>query len=174
MPAASLDEQAALLATTLDSMRAVGITSVQDAAVDDHTMQIYKRLYDAHRQNMRVRASFHLKNLHDPAGELIARAVKFRAKWAIDPDFLRADAVKIFADGVIEYPSHTAAMLEPYLDDKGRPTSDRGPSYFTQDNLDKIVTAADRSCTPRAASSRSSSGSLPTADMRVKRLPRPP
>jgi predicted amidohydrolase YtcJ len=142
-PAASLEREAELLSRALDSMRAIGITSVQDAAVDDHTMQIYKRLYDAHRLNMRVRGSFHLKNLHESAAVLIGNATKFRAKWAIDPDFLRADAVKIFADGVIEYPSQTAALLEPYLDAHGQPTKNRGPSYFTQDNLNQIVTAAD-------------------------------
>ncbi len=38
----------------------------------------------------------------------------------------------------------------------------------------KIVTAADRFCTPRAASSHLFSGSSPTADMRVRRLLRPP
>ena len=51
--------------------------------------------------------------------------------------------MKIFADGVIEYPSQTAALLEPYLDAEGRPTHNRGPSYFAQDNLNQIVTAAD-------------------------------
>jgi predicted amidohydrolase YtcJ len=142
-PAASLENEAAQLDKAFDSMRATGITSVQDAAVDDHTMQIYKRLYDSHRLNMRVRGSFHLKNLHEPAAALIGRATAFRAKWAIDPDFLRADAVKIFADGVIEYPSQTAALLEPYLDARGRPTNNRGPSYFVQDNLNQIVAAAD-------------------------------
>lgn len=142
-PAASLDEEASQLDKALDSMRATGITSVQDAAVDDHTMQIYKRLYDTHKLNMRVRGSFHLKNLHEPATVLIDQAVRFRAKWAIDPDFLRADAVKIFADGVIEYPSQTASLLEPYLDAQGHPTHNRGPSYFEQDNLNNIVTGAD-------------------------------
>jgi predicted amidohydrolase YtcJ len=142
-PAASLDQEASQLDKALESMRAAGITSVQDAAVDDHFMRIYKRLYDAHRLNMRVRASFHLKNLHEPAAVLIDKAIQFRAKWAIDPDFLRADAVKIFADGVVEYPSQTASLLEPYLDAQGRPTRNRGPSYFTQDNLNRIVTAAD-------------------------------
>jgi predicted amidohydrolase YtcJ len=142
-PAASLDQEASQLDKALESMRAAGITSVQDAAVDEHWMQIYKRLYDAHRLNMRVRASFHLKNLHEPAAVLIDKAIQFRAKWAIDPDFLRADAVKIFADGVVEYPSQTASLLEPYLDAQGRSTHNRGPSYFTQDNLNRIVTAAD-------------------------------
>jgi predicted amidohydrolase YtcJ len=142
-PAASLDHEAGLLDTALQSMRATGITSVQDAAVDDHLMQIYKRLYDTHRLNMRVRGSLWLKDLHEPAKDLIDRATQFRAKWAIDPDFLRADAVKIFADGVIEYPSQTASLLQPYLDAEGHSTHNRGPSYFTQDNLNRIVTAAD-------------------------------
>jgi predicted amidohydrolase YtcJ len=142
-PAATLEHEAAQLNKALDSMRAIGITSVQDAAVDDHLMQIYKRLYDTHELNMRVRGSFHLKDLHESAAALIDKATRFRAKWAIDPDFLRADAVKIFADGVIEYPSQTAALLDPYLDGQGHPTENRGPSYFAQDNLNRIVAAAD-------------------------------
>jgi predicted amidohydrolase YtcJ len=143
VPRQDLEREAAQLTRAFDAMRATGITSVQDASVDEHTMQIYKRLYDGHRLDMRVRGCFHLKDLHEPAQSLIDRAVAFRARWAVDADFLRADAVKIFADGVIEYPSQTAALLEPYLDKNGQPTSNRGPSYFTQDNLNRIVSGAD-------------------------------
>jgi predicted amidohydrolase YtcJ len=142
-PATSLESQVSRLDKTFDDMRAIGITSVQDAAVDEHYMQLYKRLYDAHRLNMRVRASFTLRDLSEPAKTAIDRAIKFRTRWAIDPNFLRADAVKIFADGVIEYPSQTAALLEPYLDAEGHPTSNRGPSYFTQEKLNHLVAAAD-------------------------------
>jgi hypothetical protein len=142
-PAPSPDFEAAQLDKALAGMRAIGITSVQDADTDDHDMQLYRRLYDAHRLNMRVRATFGLKDTGRMADAIIADAVAFRAKWAIDPDFLRADAVKIFADGVIEYPSQTAALLEPYLDRAGRPTDSRGPTYFAQDQLDHIVSAAD-------------------------------
>jgi predicted amidohydrolase YtcJ len=142
-PADSLEHETSQLDQAFDSMRAVGITSVQDAAVDDHLMQIYKRLYDTQRLKMRVRGSLWLRNLHEPAAELIGEAVQFRAKWAVDPDYLRADAVKIFADGVIEYPSQTAALLQPYLDVQGHPTNNRGPSYFEQENLNRIVAAAD-------------------------------
>jgi predicted amidohydrolase YtcJ len=143
MPKPSLEDEASQLDKAFAAMRATGITSVQDAAVDEHLMQIYQLLYDSHRLNMRVRGSFVLSNLREPAESLIAKAIKFRAKWAIDPEFLRADAVKIFADGVIEYPSQTAALLEPYLDAAGHPTRNRGPAYFTQDGLNKIVAAAD-------------------------------
>jgi predicted amidohydrolase YtcJ len=142
-PPPTLDYEIAQLEKAFAAMRATGITSVQDASVDEHLMQIYKHLYDAHRLNMRVRGCFHLIDLHRPARQLIDEAVKFRDRWAIDPEFLRADAVKIFADGVIEYPSQTAALLEPYLDANGHPTGNRGPSYFEQNNLDQMVSAAD-------------------------------
>jgi predicted amidohydrolase YtcJ len=143
MPAAGLDLESARLARAFDAMRATGITSVQDADVDEHVMQIYKWLYDEHRLNMRVRGSFRLADLHESPQRLIDQAVHFRDRWAIAPDSLRADAVKIFADGVIEYPSQTAALLEPYLDAHGKPTHNLGPSYFTQENLNQIVSLAN-------------------------------
>jgi len=142
-PAPSLEFEAGQLARAFDAMRAVGITSVQDADADDHDLQLYRRLYDTRRLNMRVRATFGLKDTHRSAAVLIGEAIKFRAKWAIDSEHLRADAVKIFADGVIEYPSQTAALLEPYLDAAGRPTDNRGPTYYPQKHLDSIVSAAD-------------------------------
>jgi predicted amidohydrolase YtcJ len=142
-PKPSLDFEVSQLDKAFDTMRATGITSVQDANTDDHEMQLYRRLYDTHRLNMRVRASFGLKDTHRPADALIGEAMQFRAKWTIDPEFLRADAVKIFADGVVEYPSQTAALLEPYLDAAGHPTNNRGPTYIPQDRLDRIVSAAD-------------------------------
>ena len=143
VPAASIEEQAALLKKAFDDMHAVGITSVQDAAVDEHLMSVYKYLYDQHHLDMRVRGSFHIKNLKAPPADILREAEAFRHRWAVDPDFLRADAVKIFADGVIEYPSQTAALLEPYLDAAGKPTQNLGPSYFTPTGLNEIVTAMD-------------------------------
>ena len=143
MPMPSLASQAALVDTAFGQMRADGITSVQDAAVDAHFMAIYKYLYDMHRLNMRVRGCFHLKDLSRKPDDLINEAVAFRNSWAIAPDFLRADSVKIFADGVVEYPTQTAALLTPYLDGAGHPTKNVGPFYFQQDNLNRIVAAAD-------------------------------
>jgi len=146
-PAASLAFETAQLERALAMMRADGITSVQDAMVNEHFMRLYKNLYDAHRLDMRVRASFGLSpGLRDPtlsAGELIRQASAFRDKWAVDPDFLRADAVKIFADGVIEYPAQTASLLMPYLNADGHPSTNRGPTYLTQDKLNAVIAAAD-------------------------------
>ena len=142
-PSPGIDFEAAQLAKAFEAMRATGITSVQDADTDAHDMSLYQRLYEQRRLNMRVRATFGLKHTDRPAEKLIAEAIEFRAHWSLDPDFLRADAVKIFADGVIEYPAQTAALLEPYLDANGRPTQNRGPSYYSQAHLNDVVSAAD-------------------------------
>ncbi len=143
MPRPSIETEANRLAHAFEGMRADGITSVQDASVDAHLMSIYKFLYDKHKLLMRVRGCYHLANLNADPVSLIESAKKFRAAWAIDPDYLRADSVKIFADGVVEYPTQTAALLAPYLDAAGHVTSNRGPSYFTQANLNSIVARAD-------------------------------
>lgn len=142
-PAGNLDVEASQLEQALGAMRAAGITSVQDARVDAHYMSMYKRLYDTHRLDMRVRASFGLINTERPSEVLIGEAIRFRAAWNIDPEFLRADAIKIYADGAIEYPGQTAALLEPYLDAAGRPTRHRGRLRYTPDHLNRVVSAAD-------------------------------
>jgi predicted amidohydrolase YtcJ len=64
-------------------------------------------------------------------------------KGDIDPDFLRSSLVKIFADGVIEYPAQTAALLSPYLDKDGKPTDKSGALYFEPDDLARLVTKLD-------------------------------
>jgi predicted amidohydrolase YtcJ len=143
IPTAPIAVQAERLERTFALMSAVGLTSVQDASVSDSEMSLYKYLYDQHRLNMRVRGCFHLTDLAAPADQVVAAATAFRDKWMLDPDFVRADSVKIFADGVIEYPTQTAALLAPYLDAAGHPTSNTGPSYFQQDNLNRIVAGID-------------------------------
>jgi predicted amidohydrolase YtcJ len=143
LPQPDVGANADRTARVFAQMHAVGITAVQDARVNPRIIATYKKLYDTHRLDMRVRGCFHLADLSRPADALIADAIKFRAEWAIDPALLRADCVKIFADGVIEYPSQTAALLAPYLDRNGKPTKNVGPTYVTQDNFNKIVAAAD-------------------------------
>ncbi len=143
IPESPVTVRAGRLERAFALMSATGLTSVQDAAVGDKEMSLYKHLYDRHRLKMRVRGCFYVTDLAAAPQKVIAEAKAFRSKWLVDPDFLRADAVKIFADGVIEYPTQTAALLSPYLDGAGRPTSNSGPSYFEQDNLNRIIAGID-------------------------------
>ena len=57
-----------------------------------------------------------LRPASDDSDEAVARLVKASKDGDVDPDFLRSGVVKVFADGVMEYPAQTAALLSPYLD----------------------------------------------------------
>jgi predicted amidohydrolase YtcJ len=54
----------------------------------------------------------------------------------------RATSVKMMLDGIAE--SHTAAMLEPYLDGDGCATEHSGLDFIDPDELPRFVTALDR------------------------------
>src|SRR5262249_8439548 len=63
---------------------------------------------------------------YDDIGKTVEQLVEKSEKGDVDPNFLRAGVVKVFADGVMEYPAQTAALLCPYLDAHGKPTKSRG------------------------------------------------
>ena len=68
--APSLEHEAAQLARAFDAMRATGITSVQDADADDHDhANVQAALRCQHRLNMRVRATFGLKDTARSGGD---------------------------------------------------------------------------------------------------------
>ena len=58
----------------------------------------------------------------------------------------RATSVKMMLDGVAE--NHTASMLEPYLDDTGVPTDNRGIDFIDPYDLIRYVTLLDDSRFP--------------------------
>jgi predicted amidohydrolase YtcJ len=57
------------------------------------------------------------------------------------------DAVKIFLDGIAQFPGQTAAMLKPYLDASGKPRTDpaaRGELYVDGSTLNPTVIGLER------------------------------
>jgi predicted amidohydrolase YtcJ len=104
-------------------------------------MEVWRKLYDSGKLAMRVRMAIYLadpSSLLRPAAnasdDAVARLVASAKKGNIDPDFLRSSLVKVFADGVMEYPAQTAAMLKPYNVNTGslehpawKPGTARGP-----------------------------------------------
>lgn len=56
-------------------------------------------------------------------------------------DRLSLSTIKFMVDGVAE--NHTAAMLEPYRDEDGNDTDNRGLSFIAPDKLREYVVAAD-------------------------------
>jgi predicted amidohydrolase YtcJ len=98
-------------------LHSLGITAWQDARVEPPVRAAYVAL--AERGDLTARCSLSLwldGQREDQLDELLA----LRGSW---PN-LRAGTVKYFMDGVVE--NVTAFMLEPYLDEDGTPTDNRG------------------------------------------------
>jgi predicted amidohydrolase YtcJ len=105
-----------------------GITGVLDAATAPEGVPVYERLLASGHMTIRATLAqyFNPDYNHDAHGQIdysgmVARALAVRTRYATNP-LLRADFVKIFADGVSEGdPFSTpptlgnAAMLQPYL-----------------------------------------------------------
>jgi predicted amidohydrolase YtcJ len=121
------------LRRTTRMANAFGITSVFDASANEALLEAYRAADRAGELTVRVTAAQRV----DPArgiaqvGELAARRERVRGPR------LSAGAAKIFLDGEID--QHTAAMLDPYADDR----DSRGAPYVPPDALSALVKALD-------------------------------
>jgi predicted amidohydrolase YtcJ len=136
IPKLPLEKQASLTAAALKKMSANGITSLMDAQVGPQYEQVWLRLYRTGRIPMRVRMALDIEDMfHHPYRHIektvdklvkASNGIKISKKGDVDRNFLRAGVVKVFADGVMEKPEQTAALLSPYLDGHGKSTKYRG------------------------------------------------
>jgi predicted amidohydrolase YtcJ len=130
IPKPSPQQKAQALETLLPSIAATGITSLRDPAVDDDTIGVYKIVSKAGKLTARVASSFTVTETKSSPDELVKLTKAFRERHPGTADRLTVDQVKFFADGVIEAPTWTAAMIDPYLDKNGKPTDNRGELYI--------------------------------------------
>jgi predicted amidohydrolase YtcJ len=141
MPKLPLAQRTAMTIKAFDLIRSKGITSVQDAWAGPEEMEVYEALEKSNQLGIRVRATLKSTIVDDEAE--YQRLMGIRAHFAGHP-LVRADAVKIFSDGVIEFPTQTAAMIEPYLDANGKPSLNYGGRYFKEDILNNYVARLDK------------------------------
>jgi predicted amidohydrolase YtcJ len=111
-----------------------GITSIIEASADDRILETYAEFDQSGQLSVRVLASIYVDPAKGPAqvDELVRKREANRGR------ILKATAAKIFADGVIE--SHTAALLEPYLDRPGDP----GKPILEADEFNRLAVALDK------------------------------
>jgi predicted amidohydrolase YtcJ len=111
-----------------------GITSIIEASADDRILETYAEFDRSGKLSVRVLASIYVDPAKGPAqvDELIRKREANRGR------ILKATAAKIFADGVIE--SHTAALLEPYLDRPGDP----GKPILEAEEFNRLAVALDK------------------------------
>jgi predicted amidohydrolase YtcJ len=68
----------------------------------------------------------------------LAAALRFRDDFKNVPD-VKVAGIKVFADGVLEYPSQTAVLSKPY-----RPSGKNGELLFDPAEFARIATSADK------------------------------
>jgi len=114
-----------------------GITAWVDPSTSDAILRVYRELAEKGELNSHVLALpvIHFKEGH--VEQQLERVLKIREDFKNVPE-VKVGGIKVFADGVVEYPSHTAAMSKPYSDGK------MGELLFEPSEFQKIAIAADK------------------------------
>jgi predicted amidohydrolase YtcJ len=137
LPVAGPDKWLTAFRAAQAYLHSVGITAWQDAIVrpDDH--EVYRRAFEAGLLTARVEAALWWDR--ERGAEQVDELIERSATGSFGR--FRANSVKIMLDGVLE--TYTGALLDPYLDADGRPTSNRGISFIDARLLRDYVTRLD-------------------------------
>jgi predicted amidohydrolase YtcJ len=114
----------------------LGITAWLDPLADEDVLKAYKLLAD-HGELFPQVDAFPRVFAKDPAAEL-ASVKKLREVYQGVPN-LHVSGIKIFADGVVEYPSQTAHLTKPYKN-----TGRNGDLLFDPKKFSELCIAADK------------------------------
>jgi len=137
----SLDKRLGALRAVLPKLHAVGITSYLEANTDEPTVDAYAELARRKELSARVTVAFESSGKNTP--EEFARLAAQREELKSDALF-RADFIKLFADGVLEYPTQTGALLAPYNDEKGKPGKSIGKLYLAPAEMSAFIAEAGK------------------------------
>jgi len=137
VPPASKEQYLAGGRAALQYLHGLGITAWLDAWADESVLATYKALADNQELTAHVAAFWVVNPRNDPAKELEI-AQKIRRQYAGTPNLTIA-GIKVFADGVLEYPSQTAALTRPYRND-----GHSGDLLFDPARFAELAIAADR------------------------------
>lgn len=132
-PPVDLETRMSGLQYSIEMLNSYGITSVQDAIVDEDDLKAYRALDDRGELHLRVVGSQWWDR-----GQGVEQIEQFKVlREQYKQGRVRATTVKIMQDGVME--NYTAAMLEPYIG-KG---DTRGIPMVEPEALKTAVTALD-------------------------------
>ncbi|MFO1466298.1 MAG: amidohydrolase [Steroidobacteraceae bacterium] len=119
----------------VDYLHSIGITSWLDPLTDAPTLTAYRDLAASGGLTAHV-AAFPQVKPNDPHSFAHALALKKQFDGIAN---LTIPGVKVFADGVVEFPSQSAAMTAAYAN-----TGKKGDLLFTPENFSKLCIEADK------------------------------
>lgn len=132
-PATDLETRTDGLQYAINMLNDYGITSIQDASVDEEDLAAYRALDQRGELHLRVVGSIWWER--ERGLEQIERFRRLRDEFT--EGRVRATTVKIMQDGVME--NYTAAMLEPYIGKDGN----KGIPMVEPELLKRAVSALD-------------------------------
>jgi len=136
LPEPTADKLLAAGRAALEYNYSLGITAWLDPLASDDVLRAYKMLADRGELASEV-VAFPQVFAKDPAAEL-AGVQKTRAAYK-DVPHLHVTGIKVFADGVVEYPSQTAHLSQPYKN-----TGRNGDLLFDPKKFAELCVAADK------------------------------
>ena len=138
VPKPSKERMLAAGRAAVQYMHEQGITAWLDAAASDEILATYRGLAESSELNSHVAALpvIDFKSGH-PEQQLVT-ALEWREQFKNVPG-VKIVGIKVFADGVLEYPSQTAVLSKPY-----RTTGKNGELLFAPAEFAKIAVAADK------------------------------
>ncbi|MDH4256622.1 MAG: amidohydrolase, partial [Gammaproteobacteria bacterium] len=122
----------------VEYLHAAGITSWLDPSTDDTMLRTYRMLSERGELDSRVVALPVVDFRKGDEDRQLAAALRQREAFRDLPD-VRIGGIKVFADGVAEYPTQTAHMSKPYLE-----SGLNGELMFDPERFADIAIAADR------------------------------
>ena len=149
VPPLTTEQNADALEAAHGAMAEQGITSYLDASAGRPELAALAALADRGPLTIRPSAAVTVApgSAADPDA-MLARLDRLRASYGRAGVTIRT--VKMFFDGVIEHPTQTAALIEPYRVNKGTkqnprwaPGKSRGPTYFRQQVANRAIAALD-------------------------------
>lgn len=144
IPEPDREQLVAAAAKIFAEAAASGITTFMEAVVGKGELSVYQALAERGALPQRVVPALRIDSdlAKDPAAAL-AYARGLRGDFG-GVRGLRFGTVKVFLDGVIEYPAQTAALLKPYLDKDGKPTDNRGDLYVSAADYGRLTAAFNK------------------------------
>jgi predicted amidohydrolase YtcJ len=119
-------------------MHGLGITAWLDAAASEAILTSYRRLAESGELNSHVAALPVIEFKKGHPEQQLAKALEWREHLKNVPG-VKVVGIKVFADGVMEYPSQTAVLSKPY-----RNSGKNGELLFNPAEFAKIAIAADK------------------------------
>ncbi|MBP8080661.1 MAG: amidohydrolase [Arenimonas sp.] len=141
IPEGTFETKVLALRNALPLLHAAGLTSVMDASVAEPELKVLAQLARNGELSMDVTTA--LEAEADGKTDSLPQLEDWRKRYS-GLARLHVNTVKVFVDGVAEYPTQSAALLQPYRPHDGKGRSDAADIHVDPAAFGRLATELDR------------------------------